>query len=879
MLRIKDNIVKVLQSRSILKYLYFCRITPDLHRVYTCILLLSILGPEASGNIFSNIKSTTTDDHLATSMIEEFSTHLINIPTKDDNNLPTCTFYVDQRSAEYFQSRLEMMEPRFVEFKLVFKNYSHVNVSYHPDVFRGQYWYWTFSSNYGSHPYLSWNVDYGILSFGLLYAETTDVSYVVLTPENLPCATHFGARNTTKEIVRALKELIDISKGTFHEYEDNYFCYLAKNPACNKTIKYQLGLYLDFPVDYINYNCCRIKYDYGIGSFSELCFDKQVEKWSQCILLPFLMGLVIFLYSPILLFKFCAFVAEGERLVETDYDELLEFTPEPPENTKLETDSKDWVFLDGSPPLTLLDSLRFLLCGVSKKHPIFISRIRRFIVLLLGPAMIYVQLYMYKDGMGVRRKHKVTVEEFIEAGTPLGFLSLLADVKHAKKTFVPIFGGPYVILSMYYVLGLLIFVMPTSVKQLVENGIPSNNASGWPSSAKRRTVPVSPFCFSFSDITHMAMVEPPKDRGYKKGTCLFKCSFFMLFTSVFWHRLFEIQVRRIQSFFQSQATVKRVLVFALLPLLIASGVIESLFSISYFAVPFFSFIFIMVKGALIHLINSKVQYNNKYWFIFRNPASVVIGTATIITLYLCFLYCSYLIFIESFSFVSQIIIFCFIAVIVYPSLSFGYLFFFIVLLYYLFRLFRDFGDGYLELLSTAVERSVELEYNINCVRVFSNQLVVSNVRVHPIHSIKINNVTLDVSQNNLQLIQRNCLKQGKIKKKGNAYGIPKKLFNFLVQKYRPMHIQILKLTFHLASILLLIVVAMSITSKFISGSSSELSEVMHVIFIVTVCALPRVLEVAMVNESKVVIKEIQNRNIEQSILQYWENQSVAEEFD
>lgn len=815
----------------------------------------------------------TTIGYSNTTIMRHDTSRMTDFRPKDGNDsiLPICTFYVHKKSVQYFQSRLEMMEPHFVEFGLDFGN--NVKITYTDDVFRGRRWFWTFASAHGNHPYLSWNIDYGILSFNLLYAKTKEIRYVLLLANYSECEARLGTRNTTENIVEAFKELVNISNGAYHKYEESYFCYLAKQPGCNESVAYQFALYLDFPVAYINYNCCQIKYFYENSSFSHSCFDKQVEKWSQCILVPFLMGLVVFLYFPILLFNFGAVVAEGEKLAGNDYDELRDLVPETLDADRFEMDDENWVFLDGRPPVTLLDSLRFLFCEVSKKHPITVSRIRRFIILLLGPTIIYVQLYMYKDGMGVSTRYKTTVEDLVRAGTPLGFLALLGDANHASKGFVPVLGGPKCLLIMYYILGLILFVMPSSVKQLVENGIPKNvNAkccSKYPKT--RRQMLISPFCFSFSDITYMAMVEPTKDRGYKKGACLFKCSFYMLFTRLFWGKLWEIQVFRFSSVFGQRSKIQILVASVLFPLLIACSLLESLLCIAFYAIPFFSFILIMVKGVVLGFNNSRARQ--------IHPALIAVGTAVIVILYVWFLYTICLIFIESFSFVSQIIMFCFIAVIVYPSLSFGYLFFFIVLLYYLFRLFRDFGDGYLELLSTAVERSVDLEYNVNYVSVYNSQLVVSNVRVHPIHSIKINNVTIDVPQNTLQTIQHNSLNSGKIKQRRNTYGIPKTLFNFLVHKYRPMHIQFLRLLLHFGLIILLIIVTMSITSKFVSGPTSELSDVMHVIFLVTVGALPRVLEVAMVNESKVVKKEIQNRNIEQSILQYWESQSSVEDLD
>jgi hypothetical protein len=109
----------------------------------------------------------------------------------------------------------------------------------------------------------------------------------------------------------------------------------------------------------------------------------------------------------------------------------------------------------------------------------------------------------------------------------------------------------------------------------------------------------------------------------------------------------------------------------------------------------------------------------------------------------------------------------------------------------------------------------------------------------------------------------------KILKHNNMYGIPRELFYSLVRMHRPVHIQVLKIFFHLSLILFLVAMTLSITSKFATGASSEISDVMHVIFIVTVGALPRVLEVFLMNASESVRREIEIRNIEESIKEYW----------
>ena len=67
---------------------------------------------------------------------------------------------------------------------------------------------------------------------------------------------------------------------------------------------------------------------------------------------------------------------------------------------------------------------------------------------------------------------------------------------------------------------------------------------------------------------------------------------------------------------------------------------------------------------------------------------------------------------------------------------------------------------------------------------------------------------------------------------------------------------------------------MSIAGGFVMGPTSEISDVMHVIFIVTIGALPRALEVALTTSNASVKREIELRRLEQRIMHFWEREEI-----
>jgi hypothetical protein len=162
--------------------------------------------------------------------------------------------------------------------------------------------------------------------------------------------------------------------------------------------------------------------------------------------------------------------------------------------------------------------------------------------------------------------------------------------------------------------------------------------------------------------------------------------------------------------------------------------------------------------------------------------------------------------------------------------------------YYILRQIKRFGECYSELLELAVEKSNELYYQKE--------------------PEQPNNIGIVNNQNQSKISEKYCI-----------FRIPRPLFEYLVQRHRPVHIEVLKTLFHLIVIIFIFAMTLSIISELSHHASSEISDAMHVICIVTVGALPHVLELAFAKTSRKVRREIELRLIERSIKEYWTNQS------
>ena len=818
----------------------------------------------------TDVDRTFTDKkHDAIDINAHAYVHNQSIINEDEPKDKKCTVKIDRRSINYFRSRLQIDDPNFIRFKIVFGD---KNVSYTKETLHAFNWVWTYNSTNGIYPYIHWNVDYGILSFKLLDVKTLDRDpYIAFNISN--CNLTIGSPKTNELLAEQYKQLVsELSENssTITKYQESYFCYMAEAPGFRNTLGYVMGLYFVYPISVINYDCCYTYYNYSETRYEYGCMDKQMDKWIQCTIGPYILGVILFLYFPFILLKAAAW-SVSNHISETsrnDDEDQNERTPLLQDRGKTAPGQDDdgWLYLDGKFPKSFMKLCASL--GPSQ-IPVAVSRFKRFLFVLLGPSIIYLQMWLYSSQNDTMRK---ITSDIIAKGVPVGFLSLLGDkFGERRAAFVPAFGGPDVLLTSYYVLGLLFLVFPRSVQDVIENGIPSNRAN------------ISPLFLDAKEIRKLSKVHVSNKRGYGSATNLFLCSFYMLFTGSFWRKVFEIQVSRIKDSPCLRLRACKCAMLFLLPPYLVLCLIEIIVCIVYYSIPICSSVVMIVRGAvrtMANTIHNSVQSTNRSVFVVLLRSRLVIALCSLVvaSMFIFYVYSFSLVFIQSFFFLSQILVYCYVAVLVYPAVSFGYIFFGVVLLYYIFRLIRGFGVKYLELLNDIMEIMLLMEERDNYSSVADGILVIRNVKLTRFRAIKINDAEVPMAQNVLQGLNENCLnrEEARLNYKNNAYGIRKDLFDYIVTRHLPVHQQVLKVVFHLSMIILGLVITMSITAGFVTGPTSEMSEVMHVIFIITVGALPRVLEVAMHDSSEHIHRDIKLRRLEDTINQYWLDEAMRE---
>ncbi|XP_045192342.2 uncharacterized protein LOC123548833 [Mercenaria mercenaria] len=287
-----------------------------------------------------------------------------------------CKISIAERSIQYFQSELLTNEPHFVQFRIHLTG--HTKHTSSKDVFQGGRWYWTYNTSAGPFPFLSWNLDYGLLTFGLLDAKTIHIPYVYLNVSS-GCSIEYGSNLTSFQITKALVSLVSFTEEEhdYIKYRESYFCYLVINTNLLGTLKYYAAQYLIYPCSFIRYKCCTVNYNYSSQKLYHSCPEGKipgVHTWTQTSHVPFILEILLLAFCPITMFKIFAWTAKRDRIVGNDFEQNAETSVE---GFELIEEEENWIYADGiKSPLTFCDLFSFDVLGFYDTYPILTSRLR-----------------------------------------------------------------------------------------------------------------------------------------------------------------------------------------------------------------------------------------------------------------------------------------------------------------------------------------------------------------------------------------------------------------------------------------------------------------------------------------------------------------------
>lgn len=777
--------------------------------------------------------------------------------SETDVSLPTCKVQLNVTSAKILIQEFEFHQPNFAKLSLSFHGHK---VEYTEGTIQPFDWVWTYYSIHGLFSYLKWPADFSILSFGLLdYKTLPDGKILDLEVKNTTkCQLKIGEQESVKSIAEALKTFTQdyiVPTRKIDNVDYSYWCYHAEVPNSQDTILHKLRSYTGFPVHVAAFNCCYTKVDaLNKSHMSVECKEKQIFRSFEVMTAPYLMTLIAFAYFPIFLMRF------GNKATSKLSQTNAQYRPVG------ENETISYVYLENTPPISIFE-ICVTLCGTAEKFPFAVGRFCRLMFVVSSTISIFVRLHFY-------RKYLYGIAyALIKHKCPLGFMSMLAGFSLSQKTFLTVFGGPYCVLYGFYFLSFFFLILPKRVDKIFEIG------SSYPNNRNAK----SPLYFSFYEIELFSSTKISTQYGYGKAAGICSGGVYMLMNSLFWKHFLILQYKRFVSL--NKLLCLRLNKFFLIvifttisPILVVLNLFEICLTIFFYLFPVICFFRIVVIGYTFSLIkwlksNRGLRCLGKLYII----QALVTVCVSVSLLYLIIGFCA--IFTDTFAFLSKMLIFSFLSVIVYPSFSFGYIFFGIVFLYYILKLMSGFGEGYQELLSDVVEASFQLDEDPNTFQLVDSTLIVNGARGCNITKVQIlNSVLYLTNTQSLAIREASVHKPSKIRLQDHKAGIPRELFLKIVAMHRPVYKQMFMILLRIGLIFCLIYVTILIVSSKPRGSEAGISEVMHVVFLMAVGALPRIVEIIFTRVNPSVKKDIQIRKLKSIILEYWQqNHNLLED--
>ncbi|KAL3848525.1 hypothetical protein ACJMK2_019376 [Sinanodonta woodiana] len=751
------------------------------------------------------------------------------------------------------------LTPDVAHFTLKFPNDSYVTWS--NEAVQPLRWFWSLSQDKNS-PFIQWHADYSILSFGLLDEKALPESWIGFDVQPSDCPIKIGSQKTDLEIAYAFGNVTQSYLYPLNaKYANSYWCFVAEIPGVKDTFEYKLGIHFGYPVEITSYNCCYTYYEFTEERLNVNCSQRQSETMHDTTSGPYFMGLILFCYFPILLLSFASSISDTDKVRRDKcISKLNEYisidSMEDADTDHFDNDPHiDFVYLEHTSPIT---STSFLcgLCGLGHRFPRLASRLRRTLFIALCPIVIYIKLIIYNS------LQKELTLELINHGVPINFLSMLGGYTKSLDLFVPLLGGPIIAIILFYAIAVLLVIIPENLEDILEDG--SENF-GW--------MDKCPFTLDLESIQGFSHTKIRNAHGFSRIRATMVGRFYCILNPKFWSHICcrsLARCRRCMSFVRVSLPrcIYYIVNLVLIPILVLIFSIELLIFLLYYGIPLPWFVFTAFTGwgkAWIRIFKDRLGMMTR----FSSYCTTVLGYLVLVPVLCYFLYCTIMIFSTGFNFVAEIFVFIFIAVIVYPTTAFGYLFFGTALFYYVLKQLRGIGESYFELLSDVIEVMMVLKAEPEQFQVVDGTLIVPIERSSTIQAIQINGNVIQLSHKQMRQISSSssqpsdCL----IHYKNKVPGIPRDLYLYVVRTHRPVFLTVFKVCLRIGLIVLLLFGTLRITS-YAPSTSSQVTEVMHVIFIVLIGSLPRALEVTFSGSNKVILKEIFLRQLESTIKKY-----------
>ena len=605
-----------------------------------------------------------------------------------------CVLEVTRHSEEEFSKTVLKNKYEFVYLNLVFND---VNVNEGKAVISHTKWVWTFRGENGGSELLLLPIDFGYLSFGLLWSHTLvkPLDIHIQLKDNSHCKNLTVGVDADQIIGDALGNMTKTIADVNDDYNSSYWCYYKRMYIESKGL-YRACENAICPLQTIEYSCCKYRIDFLTRKRKVVCNEEHYHTGAIWWILPVMIGEVLFAYWPLLLTSLANKLRSFSRHPNTGFL-----------SQRMASDGDSRNEYEGvskrNPPVTFLATVCEPLSHCNTEGHI-LSRILRLTIIACPVCLTVARIgldYLYNDDLMKAAVHK---------GALLGFSTMLLGCDASANHFLKFFGGPCVALPLFALFGCTLIVVPRSLETVLEEGLIEFKGKA----SYLMTL-------SVENKAKLAGVRMTNTSGYKRLhlTLLSQC--LMLLNRSYWKQTFKLFITRFtMGVYPTLSTLTRklrcvrILGILVLPVYIVFCVIELVLSSIYYAFPCFSCVFIFIK-AYFKLTRKIVSERTNL-----NPRVSLIPNILVICIlfFSWYMYC--IIFFDSFWFLTKIVTFTFTGVIAYPKLSYGYITIVFMTIYYISESFSSFQKTYQDLLSVSIKACKKVNEDLGSTQTVSH---------------------------------------------------------------------------------------------------------------------------------------------------------------
>ena len=721
----------------------------------------------------------------------------------NEANISECTMKLTSPTSSDFDSLFKENHVNFIELVLHFsQDIGSTELTILPNR-----WVWTYKGGRGAYQYLYMPYEAQEWSLRTLSFYRRNMNVYINASEG--CLGHaIGQPDTNKLIGQAFRDMI---RNTSLKYAQ-YICVLVRSSATDLFKDSMYSVFLLGSQFTTQYNCCIIVPADNVSINCTITMATSFGYWYA----TYLLGIILFVYYPLLLMFLVSKIHMAYTAVKKDdkcfprhfarhsdsfthNDDLTVFNG-PSEKNHRDSNAiasvseetsilrvmpeslttQELMFFTDVAPFGVLSTIMSPLRKCFPRGPIA-SRFVRFLFPALTLSVVTVELV----------NDAICMKEYVVAATkaevPLGFRTMVAGYNASSDRYLVWFGGPYIALSCYIVLWWLLLVLPEDLSALFELGVPRPNESV-----------KSPLMLSLEKKEELGSCNIRGHSGYFKIYRLLLAHFQMVFNPSFWNASIHIMVTRFKTTvcqnicLQDRLWFRLPVSFGLLLLYVPVCIVEQFICLLYYGVPVFGFAriaFVAETNYVVRFIRGKIS--GRKGKVLSCLAPIVPIMISSYEMFICFS-----IYMETFLYLSRVIVYTYAGTIAFPHKSYGWLILVFTALYYSAESMGRFSDAYHRLLRETIE------------------ICDKNARKNK---------------------HLPCL----VYELDNSKGIPKELFLLIVKRIQPRHIQIVYIVIRLAVTFLICSFSINLLVKF--NRRENVTLITHVFMALFICTLPKLL--------------------------------------